>query len=57
MPRDRLRRGLDVDIAADVLWTLRSLRMWEDLVVQRDCSGDRYRTQVGASLLGALGRQ
>jgi hypothetical protein len=57
MPRDRLRRGLDVDTAADVLWTLSSLRMWEDLVVQRGWLGERYRTQVGASLLGALGRQ
>jgi hypothetical protein len=52
-----LRQGLDVDTAADVLWTATSLRMWEDLVVQRGWSGERYRTQVGASLSGALGRQ
>ena len=49
-----LRQGLDADTAADVLWTLTSLRMWEDLVVQRGWSGERYRTQVGALLLGAL---
>jgi hypothetical protein len=52
-----LRQGLDVDTAADVLWTLTSLCMWEDLVVQCGWSGERYRTQVGALLLGALGRQ
>ena len=52
-----LRQGLDVDSAADVLWTLSSLRMWEDLVVQRGWSSERYRTQVGALLSGALGRR
>jgi hypothetical protein len=52
-----LRRGLDVDTAAEVLWTPTSLCMWEDLVVQRGWSGERYRTHVGALLLGALGRQ
>jgi hypothetical protein len=57
MPRDRLRQGLDVDSAADVLWTPSSLRMWEDLVVQRGWSSERYRTQVGALLSGALGQQ
>jgi hypothetical protein len=52
-----LRRGLDADTAVDMLWTLTSLRMWEDLVVERGWSGERYRTQVGALLMGALGRQ
>jgi hypothetical protein len=51
-----LRQGLDADSAANMLWTLTSLRMWEDLVV---CgwSGERYRTQVGALLMGALRHQ
>jgi hypothetical protein len=31
--------------------------MWEDLVVQRGWSSERYRTQVGALLSGALGQQ
>jgi hypothetical protein len=52
-----LRQGLDADTAADMLWTLTSLRMWEDLVVSRGWTGEQYRTQVGALLMGALGRQ
>jgi AcrR family transcriptional regulator len=52
-----LRRGLNADTAASMLWTLTSLRMWECLVAQRGWSGEQYRTQGGALLLGALGRQ
>lgn len=49
-----LRRGLDPDAAADLLWTLTSLRMWEDLVVERGWSADRYRSYVGALIVGGL---
>jgi AcrR family transcriptional regulator len=42
-----LRKGLDVDTAADVIWTLLSLRMWEDLVVIRGWSAARYEAEVG----------
>ena len=52
-----LRLGLDADTAADVPWTLTSLRMWEDLVVSRGWSAEQYRMQVGALLMSALGRQ
>ncbi len=49
-----LRAGLDIDSAADLLWTLTSLRMWEDLVVLRDWPASRYRTHVGALIEAGL---
>jgi hypothetical protein len=49
-----LRAGLDPDVATDLLWTLTSLRMWEDLVLDRRWSADEYRERVGALVLSAL---
>jgi len=49
-----LRAGLDPDVATDLLWTLTSLRMWEDLVLDRSWSADEYRERVGALVLSAL---
>lgn len=49
-----LRPGLDPDTAADLIWTMTSLRMWEDLVVGRSWSADRYREHVGEALRRAL---
>ena len=49
-----LRRGLDADAAADLLWTMTSLRTWEDLVLQRDWTPASYETYVGGCLLAAL---
>jgi AcrR family transcriptional regulator len=46
--------AMDVDTAADLLWTLTSLRMWEDLVVLRGWSAKRYEEHVNALLLGTL---
>ena len=43
-----LRLDLDPDTAADLIWTLLSLRMWEDLVVIRGWSEARYANEVGA---------
>ena len=49
-----LRPGLDVDTAADLLWTITSLRMWEDLVLQRGWSAKRYEEHVFGLLLRSL---
>jgi AcrR family transcriptional regulator len=49
-----LRPGLDVDAAADLLWTITSLRMWEDLVLQRRWSAKRYEEHVFGLLLRSL---
>ena len=49
-----LRSDLDPAAAADLLWTLTSLRTWEDLVLERAWSPDQYRKYmtrlVGESL-------
>ena len=49
-----LRPGLDPSIAADLLWTMMSLRMWEDLLLEREWSPEQYRRYVTNVLLGAL---
>lgn len=37
-----LRPDLDTDTAADLIWALLSLRMWEDLVIVRRWPAERY---------------
>ena len=49
-----LRRRLDPATAADILWTMTSLRMWEDLVLLRGWSADQYARQVTEMLRVAL---
>lgn len=49
-----LRRGLDPSIAADLLWTMTSLRMWEDLVLDRDWAPEQYQRHVTKVLVRAL---
>ena len=49
-----LRAGLDASAAADLLWSLTSLRMWEDLVLERDWSAKAYEEHLTSLLLGAL---
>jgi len=49
-----LRAGLDPSIAADLLWTMTSLRMWEDLVLEREWSPEQYQGYVTNVLIGAL---
>ena len=46
--------GLSVESAADLLWTLTSLRMWEDLVVQRKWLPKKYEEHVFGVLLKSL---
>jgi AcrR family transcriptional regulator len=49
-----LKKGLDRTVAADLLWALTSLRLWEDLVLLRRWSAERYREHVSALVLRTL---
>ncbi|MEO5924768.1 MAG: helix-turn-helix domain-containing protein [Bryobacteraceae bacterium] len=49
-----LRAGLDVPAAADLLWTITSLRTWEDLVLDRGWSTQQYEKRVHQLLLSTL---
>lgn len=51
---DALRPGLDPAFGADLLWTITSLRMWEDLVIQRGWSAEQYQEHVNRLLRDAL---
>jgi AcrR family transcriptional regulator len=50
----QLRADLDASVAADLLWTLTSLRTWEDLVLGRRWSPAKYQEHVTRLLLEAL---
>ena len=50
----KLRAGLDPEPAADLLWTLTSLRVWEDLVLERGWSARQYERHVGSLVVRAL---
>jgi AcrR family transcriptional regulator len=52
-----LRPDLDQSIAADLLWTMTSLRMWEDLVLVRGWSPQRYQEQITRLLRESLTRR
>ena len=49
-----LRPGLNPSSAADLLWTITSLRTWEDLVLQRGWPPQKYQEEVTRLLLEAL---
>ena len=49
-----LRPAMHRDAAADLLWTLTSLRMWEDLVLERGWSAGKYEKHVYQLLLRTL---
>lgn len=51
-----LRPGLAPAVAADLLWSITSLRTWEDLVVERGWSSAQYEERVRRLLAGALTR-
>jgi AcrR family transcriptional regulator len=51
-----LREGLSAAVAADLLWTLTSLRMWEDLVLLRGWTGQQYEQRLGDLLVSVLTR-
>ena len=50
----KLKPGLDPASAADLLWTITSLRMWEDHVLDRGWSAKRYEKHVRALVLAGL---
>ncbi len=56
----RLDRGWSIEGAADLLWTLTSIRVWEDLVIERGWPRTRYirhlRQVLRASLLAPRSR-
>jgi AcrR family transcriptional regulator len=52
-----LRPGLEPATATDLLWTLTSLRMWEDLVLERGWSAQRYQQQITRLLHDTLTRR
>jgi AcrR family transcriptional regulator len=49
-----LRRGLEPAVAADLLWTITSLRTWEDLVLARGWSPEQYQREITRLLLETL---
>jgi AcrR family transcriptional regulator len=49
-----LRGGLSVDVATDLLWTITSLRVWEDLVLQRKWKAAEYEEYISDVLLRIL---
>lgn len=52
-----LRAGIDQRGAVDLLWTITSLRVWEDLVLGRGWSAQQYQEQITRLLLEALTQQ
>ena len=51
-----LRPGLDPEVAADLMWSITSLRMWDDLVAQRGWTADQYRERVTHLLMSSVAR-
>lgn len=49
-----LRAGLSAEVATDLLWTITSLRMWEDLVLQRKWKAAEYEEHIFNVLLRIL---
>lgn len=49
-----LRKEVDVDTATDILWSITSLRTWEDFVLQRGWTAAQYEERVYRLLLAAL---
>ena len=52
----RLRPGLDPEVAADLMWTLTSLRTWDDLVARQGWTAEAYRARMTDLLLTAIVR-
>jgi AcrR family transcriptional regulator len=49
-----LRPGVDREMATDLVWTITSLRTWEDLVLQRRWSRKQYEEYITDILLRAV---
>jgi len=50
----KLRPGLDASNAADLLWSITSLRVWEDLVLLRGWNARQYQKRITALVLSSL---
>jgi AcrR family transcriptional regulator len=50
----RLRAGVSVEEARDVLWTFIAPELWDLLVLQRHWTPDRFATWMGQMLIAAL---
>ncbi len=51
-----LREDLNPATAAELLWTITSLHVWEDLVLQRGWSPEQYQSHIARLLLDSLTR-
>jgi AcrR family transcriptional regulator len=49
-----LRPGMSAGVAADLLWTLTSLRMWDDLVLERGWTAKQYEDCVSQLAVSAV---
>lgn len=49
-----LQKELEANTAADILWSVTSLRTWEDLVLQRGWTAAQYEERIYRLLLSAL---
>jgi AcrR family transcriptional regulator len=49
-----LSRHLSLEAASDLLWSLTSLAVWEDLVIGRGWTHDRYRSHVSYLAVSAV---
>ncbi|HEU5004264.1 MAG TPA: helix-turn-helix domain-containing protein [Actinomycetota bacterium] len=49
-----LRRGLTVERARDLLWTINSTEVYELLVIERNWSADEYRDYLARAMIGGL---
>lgn len=52
----RLRADLPADVATDLLWSLTSLRTWEDLVLERGWTAAQYEHRLMDLLMARLVR-
>jgi len=51
-----LKRGVRPEVATELLWSITSLRAWEDLVLERGWTAEQYEERITALLCDALVR-
>jgi AcrR family transcriptional regulator len=49
-----LKPGITREVATDLLWSITSLRTWEDLVLERGWTANQYRERITEVLCDAL---
>lgn len=52
-----LKQGISQDAAADLLWSIASLRTWEDLVLDRGWKAAQYEKRITGVLLAGITNQ